>query len=149
MGVKINQKALLFIIVLFNFYFFIQLSAQPPKTYDLRDHNRMTSVKAQKGGTCWAHATASSLESDLLRTGNWLAAGESGTPNMSEYHLSWWMGFNTEWNGDFNGGNPDGLGVHNWGDFKMFCSYMSRLESPIRETDAPGDDNSSYSYNKT
>jgi len=96
-------------------------------------------VKAQKSGTCWAHATASGLESDLLRTGNWKNAGETGDPNMAEYHLSLWMGFNKAWNGDFGAANPDGQATHNWGDFKMFCSYMSRLEGPIREIDAPGD----------
>ncbi len=140
-----NEQKLCVLITILSLCF-MQLPAQPPETYDLRDHDLVTSVKAQKGGTCWAHATASSLESDLLRTGAWEAAGETGDPNMAEYHLSWWMGFNTEWNGDFNGGNSDGLGVHDWGDFKMFCSYMSRLEGPIREQDAPGDDNSSYSY---
>lgn len=122
---------------------FCQLYAQPPATYDLRTVGWVTPVKAQKSGTCWAHATASALESDLLKTGNWKAAGETGDPNMAEYHLSWWMGFNKAWNGDFGAANPSGQTNNNWGDFKMFCSYMSRLEGCVREIDAPGDDASS------
>jgi hypothetical protein len=133
-----NYKAFLALISVIAFCF-----AQPPETYDLRDHDLVTSVKSQYSATCWAHATASGLESELLRNGNWAAAGETGDPNISECHLSWWMGFNEEWNGDFNGGNPDGLGVHSWGDFKMFCSYMSRLEGAVREEDSPGDGSSS------
>ncbi len=129
-------SAITIVIALFSTH----VSAQPPSEYDLRDLNLVTSVKAQKQSTCWAHATASSIEGNLLVTGNWKNAGETGEPNIAEYHYDWWFGFNKAWNGDFEGTNATGLGIHSWGDFKMFCSYMSRLEGPIREIDAPGDD---------
>ena len=140
------DKKALFSLGFIAAFCFTQLTAQPPATYDLRDHDLVTSVKDQYSATCWAHATASGLESELLRNGNWAAAGETGEPNISECHLSWWMGFNTEWNGDFGGPNNDGLGVHNWGDFKMFCSYMSRFDGAVREEDSPGDGGSSQYF---
>ena len=140
-----NKKSL-FALVSITAFCFTQLTAQPPAEYDLRKDTLVTSVKSQYSGTCSAHATASGLEGDLLRTGNWAAAGETGEPNISECHHMWWFGFNKQWNGDFQGPNSQGLDVHNRGDFKMFCSYMSRLEGPIRETDAPGDGNDNYYY---
>ncbi len=58
----------------------------------------VTSVKKQKSGTCWTHATASFLKSDFIRTGLWKTNGETGDPNTAEYHISLWMGFNKIWN---------------------------------------------------
>ncbi len=133
------RKKTLFAITTVLALFVTHLSSQPPSNYDLRDLNLVTSVKAQKQSTCWAHATASSIEGNLLVTENWKNAGETGEPNIAEYHYDWWFGFNKAWNGDFEGGNSTGLNIHSWGDFKMFCAYMSRLEGPIREVDAPGD----------
>lgn len=52
-----------------------------------------TSVKAQRGGTCWSFATVSFLESEVLRQ-NPEAAGalaESGEElNLSEYYIVYW-----------------------------------------------------------
>ena len=94
----VKQTCTIFITLIF--LSSLKLSAQIPSEYDLRDHDLVTSVKKQKSGTCWCHGTMSGIEGSLLVTGNWEAAGETGDPNMAEYHLSWWNGFSECWNYD-------------------------------------------------
>lgn len=103
-----------------------------PAAFDLRDASCITPVKRQSGGTCWAHGSIASIESNMIKMGVWEKSGQSGIPNLSEYHLDWWNGFNKFHNSDqADMEQKVGMTVHQGGDYRVTAAYISRGDGVV------------------
>ena len=134
--------------------------AQSPDdpAFDLRDYcgdgttDYTTAVRSQSWGTCWIHGTYGAMESNLFMTGNWSVAGMAGEPDLAEYHLDKFNGFNRKGEPDdtwytgqkdpFPGSNLDeplesrthGLIVHLGGDYRIATAFLTN-HGAVNETD--------------
>ncbi len=148
-------KLLPFVLMLiFMAFGIVQFFFFTPSEFDLRKSSRVTSARTQAWGTCWAHGTIASMESNLLQTKLWQKEGESGDVDLSEYHMDKYNGFNRngengdkqkDWysgqSKDFVGSNIDdlknGLVVHLGGDYKMAAAHLSNSLGAVQESKTP------------
>jgi len=105
-----------------------------PDRFDLRNVNAIsyvTSVKNQRGSTCWLFPPIAAIESNLLISNTWNTLEYSREPDLSEYHMDWWNGFNDYFNQDLGSQINKGIPVHAGGSELMAVAYLTRGEGAL------------------
>ena len=134
---RLSVKCVVLIIALFVGMGYADKSADTrnsdplPPAYDLRELGYVTPVKSQTDGTCWCHGTMAAIESNLLISGHWSSLGRTNWPNLAEYHLDWWNGFNQYNNDDMVPTGGTGLVVHEGGDYLVAAAYIGRGDGAV------------------
>ena len=131
------MKGIIFLII--TLFTHIVAAQDLPDSFDLRDVDGepfTTPVRDQMGYTSWSFATFGSMESNLMVTDIWNLSGEDGIPNLAEYHMDWWNGFNTFHNEDTEDPSGSGFNVHNGGSYRVAAAYLTRGNGAVREVDA-------------
>ena len=100
-----------------------------PSRYDLRELNRVTSVKHQGiPGPCWAFAALGAMES------NWLTQNFGGTPDLSEMQLAYYVYKDSNPARNFTSRLKDGT-LRLEGNIFNAAAFLSRLSGPANEKD--------------
>lgn len=142
------MKRILFLILVFSV---LQgVTQNLPYEFDLRDvdgQNYVTDVENQEAGTCWTFSTAAAMESNLLMTDIWNLSGEEGQPDLAEYHMDWWNGFNDYFNDDAGSPSGNGIALHQGGSYRMASAYLTRGTGAVRNEDGQSFENPPEQYN--
>ncbi len=140
--IQVNKmiKKYLSTIIILSLIFSLISARELAASFDLRNVDSLSfvsPVRLQQGGTCWAHAVMASMESNMMRTEMWDMFMQAQAPDLAEYHLDWWSGFNLYYNEDLGFSPAQGLEVHMGGDYRVASVYFSRGDGAVLHSDAP------------
>ena len=117
--------------VLITFLLTVNLAEALPSHYDLRELNRITSVKHQGiPGPCWAFAAMGAMES------NWLTKGLGKVPDLSEMQIAFYCYRDSMKHRNFSSRIKSGT-LSLEGNVFMPVALMSRLSAPTDEKSLP------------
>lgn len=115
-----------------------------PAKYDAFASGKLPAIRNQDPyGTCWAHGTIGSIETDLIADGN------AGTGiDLSELHLAYFMNHSYFDEKDCNTGDsidPAYDYLDEGGDERTACNILANMVGPVQESSVPYSWGESYS----